>query len=279
MGAEAIEPRATIVVFRLVDEPRRGVHRDGLVREPSHVPYRFGPDRFVRVGGNLEHIPVGRRPAAPRSEGRFLARQPTAPRRRPPRAVDHRPPRAHEIPQEDRTPVRLDPDLQRRRPPTRQRIVRQFGGDERNRDAGGILIFVVSHQADDIVAHREEPHSIVRAGRGPTVRHRTALHAEDGVGEPLGEGEFRTRGAQRSVSGGPARRPAHGRGSGSGTRGETRERRRERRGPRPPAGATYEISSVDLAQRFLRDACGGTRGMLRGMGSGRGRGLPDGAPD
>ena len=38
MGPKAIEPRATIVVFRLVDEPRLGVHRDGLMREPSHGP-------------------------------------------------------------------------------------------------------------------------------------------------------------------------------------------------------------------------------------------------
>ena len=66
---------------------------------------------------------------------------------------------------------------------------------------------MITNEADDVVAHRKEPHSVVCAGRGPAIGHRTALHAEEDVGKPFGEGEFRTRGDQRSVSGAANGRP------------------------------------------------------------------------
>src|SRR5688572_5408220 len=104
------------------------------MRETTHVGEWNGRHFAVGAGRNLEHPSVRLAVSLHRSDDRFLACQPAAPRCRPARAVDSRAAQTNPVAQQ----LAIGQDLERGGSATRERIVR--ARSERRRWAVAILM-------------------------------------------------------------------------------------------------------------------------------------------
>ena len=201
IGNEAIE-QAGVVVFGQIDDAGAGIDADGLVIEAAHRLEGHGIDQAGRGRRHFEdppmalgHMGIGRRLQ------RFLAGQPTAPRRRPAAAVgggsgqrqisaDH--PAGRQIIDDGGTAagqgaailvgVVAPAGVQQVKP-----FLTKSAGTEVAMQAAGAFQLVIDDQGHARPFQRETSHAVRLSGSEQAVVHRVAALGHDLIGKAFGQ--------------------------------------------------------------------------------------------